>query len=384
MPPQSPSLFLSAERASALTAWRSAEADVVSLHLAIDAAGSYPGSLTRLLREGLDSDPLLRGAVKDVDRIAAFVREQFSPSGRRGLCVVSSSKRGLFEAFALPEPLKTSLTVSDRPAVRPLESLAPRYRRFLALLVDARRARYIEIHFGESRELESHEGDFLGAGLAALAEHAATLVAARRADRLVLGASEAGLAALTAALPTHLQETLILEPLLGPERPVEAVADRVRHNECEALKVRETVLVRRFLDEMKTGGAVAGLEAVAAALQQGRVKRVLVREGWAKMGRCCPACRRLSLDHRSCPWCFRATAHVLDVVAEILDRAVEAGVEVAPVAHHPDFDSVGRIGAELAAPAARPREVPTARALRARFALKDGRASPLRPRSLDD
>jgi hypothetical protein len=380
MPPQSPSLFLSAERAAALTAWRSPEADVVSLHLAIDAAGSYPGALDRLLRDSLEADPLLRAAVKDVERIAAFVRGQFSPSGRRGLCAVSCAKRGLFEAFALPEPLKTTLTVSDRPAVRPLESLAHRYRRFLALLVDARRARFIEIHFGESLEVEEHEGDFLGAGLEALAERAAALVAGRRVDRLVLGAAEPALAALGAALPKHLQEALILEPLLGPDRPLEAVADRVRHNENESLKVRETVLVRRFLDQIKVGGAVAGLEAVAGALQQGCAKRILVREGWAKMGRCCPACRRLSLDHRSCPWCFRATTHVLDVVAELVDRAVEAGVEVSPVAHHPDFDSVGRIGAELAAPAAPRREVPTARALRARFALKNGRASPLRPR----
>jgi len=356
---------------------------VVSLHLAIDAAGSYPGALDRLLRDSLAADPLLRGAVKDVERIAAFVREQFSPSGRRGLCVVSCAKRGLFEAFALPEPLKTSLTIADRPAVRPLESLAARYRRFLALLVDAHRARFVEIHFGEAIEVESHEGDFLGAGLAALAEHAAGLALSRRADRLVLGATEPALAALVATLPHVLQETLILEPLLGPDRPLEAVADRVRHNENEALKVRETVLVRRFLDEIKLGGAVAGLEAVAAALQQGCVKRILVREGWAKMGRCCPACHRLSLDHRSCAWCFRQTSHVLDVVAELVDRAVEAGVEVTPVSHHQDFDSVGRIGAELATPATRRPEVPTARALRGRFALKNGRASPLRPRPLE-
>ena len=383
MPPQSPALFLSAERAAALAAWRSSEADVVSLHLAIDAAGSYPGALDRLLRESLETDPLLRAASKDVDRIASYVREQFSPSGRRGLCAVSCAKRGLFEAFALPEPLKTTLTVSDRPAVRPLESLGARYRRFLALLVDARRARFVEIHFGESIELESHEGDFLGAGLAALGELAAALASARRIDRLVLGADPAVLPGLAAAMPAPLQDALILEPLLGPDRPVEAVADRVRHNENESLKLRETVLVRRFLDEMAQGGAVAGLEAVAGALQQGCARRVLVREGWAKMGRCCPACRRLSLDHRSCPWCFRTTAHVLDVVAELVDRAVEAGVEVTPVGHHPEFDSVGRIGAELAKPAAPRRDVPASRALRGRFALKNGRASPLRPRPLE-
>jgi hypothetical protein len=377
---QSSSLFLSSDRAAALETWRSPETDVVSLHLAVDAAGSYPTALGRLLREAREADPRVKALPKDVERIAAYVRGQFSPAGRHGLCVISCVKRGMFEAFALPETFKTSLTVSDRASLRPLAALTPRYRRFLALLADDKRARFVEIYLGESAEVETLDGDVLGAGLPALAARAAALAAARRTERFVLGASEARLAALAAALPAALQDSLILEPLLGPERPIEAVTERVRHNEKEALRVRESVLVRRFLDEKAAGGAVAGLEAVAAALHQGCVKRILVREGWAKMGRCCSSCRRLSLDHRSCPWCFRATRPVLDVVAELVDRALDAGIEVAPVSSEPDFDAIGRIGAELAAPAAQPRTVPESRALRARFALKDGRSSPLRPR----
>ncbi len=381
MPPEPTSLFLSAERAAALAAWRSPEQDVVSLHLDVDAAGAYPSALCRLLREAQASQPRLRALARDVERLEEFVRGEFSPAGRRGLCAVSCAKRGLFEAFALPEPLKPSLTVSDRPAVRPLESLGARYRRFLVLLVDDGRARFVELHLGEATEVEAHDGGALAADPDALARRAAALAAARGADRLVLGASLQRLAAFKAALPANLCSELIFEPLLGPDRPLEAVAERVRHNERESLKLREAVLVRRFMEELKVGGAVAGLEAVAAALQQNCVKRVFVREGWAKMGRRCPACQRLSLDHRSCPWCFRATEHVFDVVAELIDRAVEAGVEVDPVALHPDFDGVGRIGAELSTPAARRKETPTGRALRALFALKSGRVSPLRPRS---
>jgi hypothetical protein len=150
----------------------------------------------------------------------------------------------------------------------------------------------------------------------------------------------------------------------------------------EALKLREEVLVARFWDELRAGGAVAGLDRVADALQQGCVSRVLVRDGWAKMGRCCASCGRLSVDHRSCPWCFRPTESVLDLVAELIDRAVAVGIEVVRIAHERRFDGIGRIGAVLSAPVASTQrhESPDKVALRARFALKDGRSSPLRPK----
>jgi hypothetical protein len=70
---------------------------------------------------------------------------------------------------------------------------------------------------------------------------------------------------------------------------------------------------------------------------------------------------------------------VLDLVAELCDQAVAAGVDVFRVARDPRFDGIGRIGAELSVPAHRA-PAPAPRALRGLFALKDGRASPLRPR----
>ena len=101
-------------------------------------------------------------------------------------------------------------------------------------------------------------------------------------------------------------------------------------------------------------------------------------DGYAKMGRCCPACGRLSVNHRSCPFCFRATAPVLDLVAELTDRAAAAGVEVLLVNGDARFDAAGRIGVCLAVHRTQRRaEVPEGRALRGLFAQK--RTSP-RPR----
>jgi hypothetical protein len=382
MSPDSPTFFLSADKAESLAVWKSAENNVASLHLPVDDSGLYPATLDRLIREAEAGKPGVHLAKRDLDLISAFVRSSFVPGARRGLCVYSCAKYGVFEAFGTPETLAPSLTISKRPYLRPLNDLRARYYRFLSLQADERGARFTQIHLGESSIVESVTGNFKGAGLAALAKRAAALYREHRADRLVVGSEPELIQNLEPLLEPELQNRLIHEPLLGPDRPVEAVVERVRHNELSAQKLREDVLVSHFLVELKAGGAVAGLERVADALQQGCVKRLLVRDGWAKMGRCCTGCGRLSVDHRSCPWCFRPTDSILDIVGELSDRASAAGVDVFRVAHDPRFDGVGRIGAELAAPSkpALPAAPAKVGSLKSRFALKGGRPSPLRPR----
>lgn len=375
-----PSLFLSADKIEALAAWKSSENNVVSLHLPVDDSGAYPARLDRLIKEAA-LDPGAAASKRDLEHLAAFVRTRFVPGARRALSAFSCAKYGIFEAFAAPEPLNASLTIAERPHLRPLNDLRARYYRFLSLQVDERGARFTEIHLGESLVLETLPGDYRGEGLPGLARRIEALYHSRRADRLVVGAEASILEALEPLLEADVQNRLIHESLLGPDRPVEALVERVRHNELEAQAVRENVLVSRLLDELRAGGAVAGLERVAEALQQGCVKRLLVREGWTKIGRCCPACGRLSVDHRSCPFCFRPTDLVLDLVAELCDRAAAVGVDVFRVARDARFDGIGRIGAELAVPASAPKTPAAgAHSLRARFSLKGGRPSPLRPR----
>lgn len=381
MPPETPPLFLSAERAEALAAWFSSKPDMVSLHLPLDAAGDYPALLARLQSEAALTDPRFKDLGRDHERISRYVLSRFVPGARRGLCVFSCAEREVFEAFATPEPVKASLSVCERPDLSPLTALARDYPRFLVLLADERRARALEIHLHEPCEIETVEGTFTESAVAGLAARAEVLSRERRADRFVLGADPVFASRFSAHLSEELKKRLILEPLLGPERPLEAVTDRIVHNERQAQKLRQTVLVSHFLDELRHGGGVAGLEGTTAALQQGCVKLLLLCEGYTKMGRCCPACGRLSVDHRTCPWCFRATDALLDLVGELADRAAAAGIEVFRIRGSAPFEQAGRIGAELGSPIAVPRPaVPASRALRARYATKDGQASPLRPR----
>lgn len=377
MPPEPDRLFLSAARIDALAAFRSPEPDVISLHLSVNDGGLYPGVLRQLLKE--QASVRLKNFTNDLTRLERYVTSEFVPGAHRGLAVYSCAKRGLFEAFGLPQAVKTDVVVDQCLDLSPLRALNGQYYRYGVMLAGSEGARFLEIFLGSCVELGVHsEALDHAAALGRAAALADMLTRKRGFQRIILGA-EADLAArLAGLLDADIQKDLILEPLLNRDRPAEAVLERVRHNEREARRVTESVLVHRLLDEARQGGAVTGLEAVAAALQQGCVSRVLVRDGFAKMGRACPACGHLSVDHRSCPWCFRPTEMVLDVVAELASRALAAGCEVFRVMHDPRFDGVCRIGAELKASKTAPRPVPTARALLGRFKMKDGRASPLR------
>lgn len=378
MPPTP--LFLSAARIEALAAFRSLEPDAVTLHLAVDGGGLYPSTCHQLAADAR-RDPRMKLLGRDLDRIETFISSEFVPGPHRMAAVYSCAKRGLFETFALPQPFKSSLSVGETLDLRPLAALDGQYHRFVAVLLGPMKARFIELHMGQAIELEELCGAFDGMdGLGAVASRAATLARERRYDRLILGAPAALEAALVPLLDPALQKDLILEPVLGPDRPIDAVLERVQHNERQARSVRESVLVHRLLDEARQGGAVTGLETVATAIQQGCVARVLVRDGYAKMGRACPKCGHLSVSNRSCPWCFCATDSVLDLVSELGNKALDAGCELYRIMHDARFDSVCRIGAELKVPVRKSAPPPASRVLRGRFATKDGRPSPLRPR----
>jgi len=380
MPPTP--LFLSAARIDALAAFHSLEPDAVTLHLAVDGGGLYPSTFRQLAGEAR-RDARMKLLGRDLDRIEKYVETEFVPGPHRMAAVYSCAKRGLFETFALPQPFKSTLSAGEKLDMRPLEALSGQYHRFVALLLGPDKARFIELYMGQALELDALTGDFTGVdGLGTVAARAATLSRERRYDRLILGAVPELESALIPLLEPALQKDLIIEPVLGPDRPVEAVLERVLHNERQARSVRESVLVHRLLDEARQGGAVTGLEAVTAAVQQGCAARVLVRDGYTKMGRACPKCGHLSVANRSCPWCFCPTDMVLDLVSELGNKALDAGCELYRVMYDTRFDGVCRIGAELKVPSDSPKanRPPAARALRGHFAMKDGKPSPLRPR----
>jgi hypothetical protein len=114
----------------------------------------------------------------------------------------------------------------------------------------------------------------------------------------------------------------------------------------ERRKLRERTVAAALERKLESGKAVAGLIDVLKVFNAGTLRRVIVRDGFAKMGRLCLWCQRPSLYETRCPGCWRRTEAVLDVVDTLLKLARMHGCRVVRMRHEP-LDEAQRICGEL-------------------------------------
>lgn len=351
--------MLSPRRIHELLDFNVGHAEVLSLYLELDPAGA-PHAYKWLLQEALERESALRELRKDLDRVERFLSE-LKPGSLKGVAVFSAEAVGLWEAAPLPYTFKNLLAVDKRPYLDPLLAILEQHQRYGVVLLGPDSERVLEVHLGQIEERREDWGAARALGrraapapepphgrLRALAARAARAAQARRWDRLIVGAPRELEGLFTGHLPIRLKHNLILDPGLKTGLADREVLERVLVNEREARKVRESVLVHRLVDGAGGDGpAVLGLERTLDALQSGVVRTLLVRDGLAKIGRMCGACGHLSLSDRKCASCGEATSQVFNLVAEMIQCAIDQDCEVIPILYDNRLDSLGRIGAEL-------------------------------------
>jgi hypothetical protein len=332
--------------------FRSEAAPVASLYLELDGDRQY----LKQCRALLGGNPQRERAAtrEDLERIEACVTE-LAPEGRRGLAVFSSREAGLWQAIPLPDPAPNLLKLDAAPCLWPLLSTLDQYRRFGVALVDPRRARFFEVYLGEVEELKasglaasSRIADAAQRRLKAVADELGGLARRRAFDLVILGAPPEMEPLLINHLHTSLQDTLIVDGQLEVGMAPREVLAKVMLGEKQSRIVRESVLVHRLFDAVKTGRmGVVSLPATLQALNEGRARMLLVREGLAKMGKSCRRCGALGLSGKRCAYCGGDTDSVVNVVSEAVRSALEQNCQVFHVLHDRRLDSVGGIGAEL-------------------------------------
>jgi len=133
-------------------------------------------------------------------------------------------------------------------------------------------------------------------------------------------------------------EFLPTEAKAPEDADVLAPADRRR--------LRERALVEALERRERSGRAVTGLEDVLRAFNAGQLRRIVLREGFARMGRLCHWCHRPSLHEARCAACGKRTEAVLDVVDTLARLARLQGCRVARLRHEP-LDDLRRICGDL-------------------------------------
>jgi hypothetical protein len=337
---------------------------VASLYLDLDA-GRPAISVWRSLRKAPAPTGL---STEDLAALERAVLEHRS-RGERALAVFSSERFGLFRVCGLPQPVKTRLVVGHTPSLAPFLNLCEQYQRYGVAHVSSEQARFMEFFMGQSRDLREqtiHARDFAGgrpAFMKAVSVRLQTLSRQLGFQRLILGAEDSIERELQEHLPRQLQDNLILQKELAVELSLEDTHRVISVQDDQSRRLRELVTAHRLLDQRGPLIAVGLNRPLLDAVEQGRVRTMIVRDGFAKLGHLCRGCRRLSLTEPKCVLCGAHTDTVFNLIEEIMDRAVYHGAEVYRLFNQTPLDNVGHIAAELRDPNAAARELPTVAAV---------------------
>jgi hypothetical protein len=327
--------------------------------------------LAVVLRQGLAS---LNGSAHraevtaDLHRIEEWVRAGFDRSRTRGLAVFACGSHDLFEVVELPMAVRDRLVVNHAPAVGQLESVLQDHEPIAVLLADKQRARVLVFELGELRDhselveaIASGDPGHADRGDLASALEAATHTHLRHAadvawrvfqerpySHLVVGGPDAIARDLESLLHPYLQERLASRIAVSPSASLGDIREAALAVEHDIDRRREAMLVERLRAAVASGRrGVAGLAATLQALNERRVERLLVSDGYIEEGWRCPTTGALAAVGPASP----ATGERMDRVDDVVEDAVEAALNqdgrVDICIGNADLDVLGRIGALL-------------------------------------
>ncbi|OGR87797.1 MAG: hypothetical protein A3J74_02060 [Elusimicrobia bacterium RIFCSPHIGHO2_02_FULL_57_9] len=338
--------MISSKHLNELLGFKTPTPAVVSLYLDVDCQRAYRAQWRNLQAR----IPHSKDLDDDFARMDRFLEQDFDAGSFKGLALFSSKRFGLWRACPLPQAVVNRLSVDLKPYLKPLLSLTDQYHRFGVVMVEPKKARFLEVFMGQIREYEEMAIGLSGPltpNLKVITEKLDGLTRNQGFQRVIVGAAADLAMTLVNHLHSSLQNNLILDSRLEPRMPVSKILETIVDSENAARKVRESVLVHHLLDSAAARMGVLGLEKTLAALQKGQVRLLLLRDGFTKMGRRCPACGLLSLGGLKYVKCHQATEAVFSLVGEMIQKALDLNCEIFRIFNDSPLDNLGRIGAEL-------------------------------------
>jgi peptide subunit release factor 1 (eRF1) len=319
----------------------------------------------RSTANGSVSDP---SVVADFRRIGEWVRSGFDRSRTRGLLLVSCSAHDLFEVVELPVPVRDRVVVNHTPAIGQLEAVLQDHEPIGVLLADRQRARMLVFELGELADRSElvdelahgdpghHDrGDLAHAVEAAThahLRHAADAAwrqfQARPFSHLAIGGPDAIAAELATMLHPYLRERLVGRVAVSVGASLSEIRAATHEVERIVDRRREAAVVARLRREAASGRrGVSGLAATLQAINDRRVERLLVSDGYAEEGWRCPETGALAAVGPTSPITGRRMDRVDDVVEDAIEAALNQGCKVDICVANADLDVLGRIGALL-------------------------------------
>jgi peptide chain release factor subunit 1 len=300
-------------------------------------------------RSDLEHDELV-ALRQDLERVRSELgRGDLAVDGTRGVAVFACEPAGMFAALAVREPLRTRAVVDRTACVEPLVAPA-HHQRWCVLLANRRMARVFQGTGQSLEETDRIEDDVhrrhqqggwsqaryqrsLDKEVEDHLKHVAAVVfdlhRHHSFDALLLGAPEEMVTDLETTLHAYLRERICGHLQIDVEHASGEDVERVAGEAILAHeRKRETELLERLAERLgRNQRAASGFTDVLAALNEGRVEVLLVRDGLHEPGSRDP--RTGMLGRENAPTADGSRSEpVEDVAEEAMQRAIEQSADI--------------------------------------------------------
>lgn len=315
---------------------------------------------------------------QDVEAIERYVDHEYDWNGR-GLVMFSCVGKAFFQTFPLAIPVRDFAYVGNQPSIKPLANLLENYGGYGVVLVDKQGARLFSFHLGHLNEQEGVMGETIkrtkrgGAssvhgqrgGVAGktnamdetvdrnmkdMAEFASRFFEENRVRRILISGSDDNVSLFRSLLPKAWQSLVVGTFPMSMTATHAEVLVRALEIGDHAERERE----KRSLDTLLTAAskkkneAVMGLENTLLAINNGRVRTLILIEDKHQSGFHCPDCNILTTNPvEHCSDCGGKITPLPDVIEIAVSAVISHGGDVELLSTTPEFEEKGGIGALL-------------------------------------
>jgi peptide subunit release factor 1 (eRF1) len=348
-----------------LVGFQSDGASVLSLYLNVDphrrTREKYKLALRRLLESVAgQADP------RDIAQVERYIDLEYNRQGRAVACF-SCQARDYWRPFPLLIPREDLVFVGDRPYVKPLTDIMDRYA---VALVNREGARLFVFYMGALQEAaemtgedikrhraggwaaqryQRHEDQAAQRNLREAAELTTAFCRQHKCDHLILGGTEINVAQFEELLPEALRERVVGHVTLDKDAAPTEVGERSLEAVQTYLARREAALVDEVITTAAKGGAATvGLADTLGVLHAGRLRHLVVEQGFRAPAYRCEGCGYMTVEPAErCTFCGGRKVPLPDAVDSAIHHAISQGAEVTVMDANEALQRAGQIGALL-------------------------------------
>jgi peptide subunit release factor 1 (eRF1) len=311
-----------------------------------------------------------------VPRLLNFIDEEVLPYGTiRALALFASlndkQARNNQEIviYTLPRPIRSQSHVENNPFISPLLFLLDQYEQYAVIITNKNNAHFYLVTMGEitqSAEFISdipHRSDQGGWAqkryerridhaieqhVQRVVKHLIKQIAKTDVRRIILGGDPDILYLFKKNLPDREQKMVIGHIPAKPNEPSTETLERTLKIATDAERESEKKAVLELREAMAhQGKAVTGLMETIKAVNEKRVQKLILIQGYSISGSLCMNCNTLSTPQTRCTNCQAITKPVDDLLESAAERVfLENGI-IEFVDENIDLTALGNIGALL-------------------------------------